>query len=159
MMNIRILCVGKIKDSFRKEEINEYVKRLSRYCKISIFEVDDCKLKDNASPKEEEMVLKEEGNKLLKLINKDDYVLLMDLHGKEIDSIKFSTLIDQISLTHSTIDVVIGGSLGLSDELRKRANYLLCLSKMTLTHMMTRAIILEQIYRAFKILKNETYHK
>ena len=76
-----------------------------------------------------------------------------------MDSIKFSTLIDQISLTHSTIDVVIGGSLGLSDELRKRANYSLCLSKMTFTHMMTRAIILEQIYRAFKILKNETYHK
>lgn len=159
MVNIKLVVVGKIKESFLKEEINEYLKRLSRYCKINIIEVDDQKIKENASLKEQQQVLKLEGKDLLKQIKDDEYVILLDLHGKEIDSINFAKQINQIMNRYSTITFVIGGSLGLDDELRNRANFKLCLSQMTFTHQMTRVIILEQIYRSFKINNNEIYHK
>lgn len=159
MLNVRIVCVGKIKDSFNKQGIDEYKKRLSRYIKLDIVEVDDAKIKDNASLKEEEIVKKEEGIRILKQVKDNEYMILLDLHGKEIDSVEFSKIIDSTSIRFSTITFVIGGSLGLSEEVIKRANYRLCLSKMTFTHQMTRVILLEQIYRAFKILNNEVYHK
>ena len=159
MLNVRIVCVGKIKDSFNKQGIDEYKKRLSRYIKLDIVEVDDAKIKDNASLKEEEIVKKEEGIRILKQVKDIEYMILLDLHGKEIDSVEFSKIIDSTSIRFSTITFVIGGSLGLSEEVIKRANYRLCLSKMTFTHQMTRVILLEQIYRAFKILNNEVYHK
>ena len=159
MLNIRLVCVGKIKDSFNKEGINEYLKRLSRYAKVEIVEVDDVKIKDNASLKEEENVKKEEGIRILKQVKDNEYMILLDLHGKEIDSVEFSKIIDSTSIRFSTITFVIGGSLGLSDAVIQRANYRLCLSKMTFTHQMTRVILLEQIYRSFKILNNEVYHK
>ena len=151
MLNVRIVCVGKIKDSFNKQGIDEYKKRLSRYIKLDIVEVDDAKIKDNASLKEEEIVKKEEGIRILKQVKDNEYMILLDLHGKEIDSVEFSKIIDSTSIRFSTITFVIGGSLGLSEEVIKRANYRLCLSKMTFTHQMTRVILLEQIYRAFKI--------
>ena len=159
MVNLRLIAVGKIKEQFLKDEINEYLKRLSRYCKISILEVEDEKIKENASLKEENMVKIEEGKRILKQIKSNDFVLLIDLHGQELDSLEFSDKFLQITNTNSNIDIVIAGSLGFSQEVIKRANYRLCLSKMTFTHQMTRAIILEQIYRAFKIINNETYHK
>ena len=159
MLNVRIVCVGKIKDSFNKQGIDEYKKRLSRYIKLDIIEVDDAKIKDNASPKEEELVKKEEGIRILKQVKDNEYMILLDLHGKEIDSVEFSKIIDTTSIRFSTITFVIGGSLGLSDAVIQRANYRLCLSKMTFTHQMTRVILLEQIYRSFKILNNEVYHK
>lgn len=159
MLNIKLIAVGKIKEQFTKDEINEYLKRLSRYCQISIIEVDDSKIKDNASKKEEEIVLSQEGDRILSKIKDNDYVILLDLHGKEIDSVSFANKIEKISLTNSSISFVIGGSLGLDDRLRKRCNYALKLSEMTFTHQMTRVIILEQIYRSFKILNHETYHK
>ena len=159
MLNVRIVCVGKIKDSFNKQGIDEYKKRLSRYIKLDIVEVDDAKIKDNASLKEEEIVKKEEGIRILKQVKDNEYMILLDLHGKEIVSVEFSKIIDSTSIRFSTITFVIGGSLGLSEEVIKRANYRLCLSKMTFTHQMTRVILLEQIYRAFKILNNEVYHK
>jgi 23S rRNA (pseudouridine1915-N3)-methyltransferase len=159
MLNVRIVCVGKIKDSFNKQGIDEYKKRLSRYIKLDIIEVDDAKIKENASQKEEEIVKKEEGIRILKQVKDNEYMILLDLHGKEIDSVEFSKIIDMTSIRFSTITFVIGGSLGLSDAVIQRANYRLCLSKMTFTHQMTRVILLEQIYRSFKILNNEVYHK
>ena len=159
MLNVRIVCVGKIKDSFNKQGIDEYKKRLSRYIKLDIIEVDDAKIKENASPKEEEIVKKEEGIRILKQVKDNEYMILLDLHGKEIDSVEFSKIIDMTSIRFSTITFVIGGSLGLSDAVIQRANYRVCLSKMTFTHQMTRVILLEQIYRSFKILNNEVYHK
>lgn len=159
MVNIKLIAVGKIKEDYLKNEINEYLKRLSRYTKISIIEVDDEKIMNNSSLKEDEKVKENEGKRLLKQIKEKDFVLLIDLHGQELDSIAFSNKFLQITNTNSNIDIVIAGSLGFSQEVIKRANYRLCLSKMTFTHQMTRAIILEQIYRAFKIINNETYHK
>ena len=159
MVNIKLIAVGKIKESYLKDEISEYLKRLSRYCKISVIEVEDEKIKDNASIKDEMIVKKEEGKRLLKQIKPSDFVLLIDLHGQELDSISFSKKFEQIINMNSSIDVVIAGSLGFDEDVILRADYRLCLSKMTFTHQMTRALILEQIYRAFKIAKNETYHK
>ena len=158
MVNIKVVAVGKIKESYLRDEINEYSKRLSRYAKISIIEVDDEKIKDNASIKEEDNVKKEEGKRLLKQIKDLDFVLLIDLHGQELDSISFSKIFEQIINSNSSIAVVIAGSLGFSQEVLDHADYRLCLSKMTFTHQVTRALILEQIYRAFKIMKGETYH-
>lgn len=159
MVNIKLIAVGKIKEDYLKNEINEYLKRLSRYAKISVIEVDDEKIMNNSSLKEDDKVKENEGVRLLKQIKEKDFVLLIDLHGQELDSLEFSDKFLQITNTNSNIDIVIAGSLGFSQEIIKRANYRLCLSKMTFTHQMTRAIILEQIYRAFKIINNETYHK
>ena len=160
MINIKLVVVGKLKEKFHKEEVNEYLKRLSRYAFISIIEVDEMKIKDNSSFKEEQIVLQKEGENLLKAIKQNEYVFLLDLHGKEISSPTFASKIEElISSGKGNITFVIGGSLGLDDEVRKRANFKLKLSDMTFTHQMTRIIILEQIYRAFKIMGNETYHK
>lgn len=159
MVNIKLIAVGKIKEDYLKNEINEYLKRLSRYAKISVIEVDDEKIMNNSSLKEDEKVKENEGIRLLKQIKEKDFVLLIDLHGQELDSLEFSDKFLQFTNTNSNIDIVIAGSLGFSQEVIKRANYRLCLSKMTFTHQMTRAIVLEQIYRAFKIINNETYHK
>lgn len=159
MVNIKLIAVGKIKEDYLKNEINEYLKRLSRYAKISVIEVDDEKIMNDSSLKEDEKVKENEGIRLLKQIKEKDFVLLIDLHGQELDSLEFSDKFLQFTNTNSNIDIVIAGSLGFSQEVIKRANYRLCLSKMTFTHQMTRAIILEQIYRAFKIINNETYHK
>lgn len=160
MLQVKLIVVGKLKETFHKEEVNEYQKRLSRFVNLSIIEVDEEKIKDGAKKKEEELILKKEGESLLKQIKLDDYVILLDLHGKEIDSIDFAKKLEDIKTNgKSSISFVIGGSLGLSDDVRNRANFKLKLSPMTFTHQMTRIIILEQIYRACKINANETYHK
>ena len=160
MVNIKVICVGKLKEKYHKDEVEEYLKRLSRFAKTSIIEVDEEKLKENASSKDEQNVLLKEGTRLMSQIKDDDFVFLLDLHGEEISSEKFASKMEGIlSKGYSNIDFVIGGSLGLSDELRKRANFALKLSPMTFTHQMTRIIILEQIYRSFKINSHQTYHK
>ena len=160
MINIKLVAVGKLKEKFHKEEVSEYVKRLSRYASVTICEVEEMKIKENASTKEEEIILIKEGENLLKAIKPNEYVFLLDLHGKEMSSTSFATKMDElISLGKGNITFVIGGSLGLSNEVRERANFKLKLSEMTFTHQMTRIIILEQIYRAFKIMSGETYHK
>jgi 23S rRNA (pseudouridine1915-N3)-methyltransferase len=159
MVNCKIVAVGKIKEKFTKDEIAEYIKRLSKYCKISIVEVDEEKAFDNSSA-DIERILKKEGENLLKQIKSNDYVILLDLHGQEIDSLKFASLLNEMQTNGtSSFAFVIGGSNGLSDEVRKRSNFKLKLSPLTFTHQMTRVIILEQIYRAFKINNNEIYHK
>jgi 23S rRNA (pseudouridine1915-N3)-methyltransferase len=160
MVNIKLVVVGKLKEKYHKDEVNEYLKRLSRYCKISIIEVNEEKIKENASKSDIDIVLLKEGNNLLKQIKMDDYVILLDLHGENLSSENFAKKMDGlISLGTSSICFVIGGSYGLSAEVRNRSNFKLKLSDLTFTHQMTRVIILEQIYRCFKINNDETYHK
>jgi len=160
MVNIKVICVGKLKEKYHRDEVDEYLKRLSRFAKVNIIEVDEEKIKENASLKDEQMVLVKEGQRLLSQIKDDDYVFLLDLHGKEISSEEFASRMEDIlTKGYSTVSFVIGGSYGLSDEVRNRSNFKLKLSPMTFTHQMTRIIILEQIYRAFKINAHQTYHK
>lgn len=158
MVNIKVVAIGKIKESFHREEITEFLKRLSRYCKIQVVEVDESKLKEE-NKKSIIQTLNKEGEGLLKQIKNGDYVFLLDLHGNEMSSEEFACKIDNLISQGKNITFVIGGSYGLSDEVRKAADYLLKLSSMTFTHQMARVIILEQIYRAFKIIKKEAYHK
>ena len=151
---IRLICVGKIKDKNLNALIEDYVTKIRRYHKFEIVEVKDEPITDN-----ETAVLEKEGERVLSKINDDEYVILLDLHGKMIDSVSLAEKIDRLFISHSKICFVIGGSLGLSDKLRKRADEKLKLSDLTFLHQMSRLIILEQIYRCFKILNHETYHK
>lgn len=160
MINLKFIVVGKLKDSFFKQAISEYKKRMTRFAKISEIEVDDEKIPENCSAKTEEQILDTEAQRVLEKIKTNDYVILLDLHGEMIDSVKFARKIENLmSDGVSNFVVAIGGSLGVGKELRKRANYLLSLSLMTFTHQMSRVIINEQFYRAFKIMHNEKYHK
>lgn len=155
MMKIKIVSVGSIKEKFLKDAISEYLKRLTRFAKIEIIEVDETKIQN----KIEEQVKKEEGERLLKRIGQDEFVFLLDLKGELISSEVLAQKInDLINKGISPLTFVIGGTLGISEEVRKRANIKLSISKMTFTHQMCRMIILEQIYRAFKIINNEEYH-
>lgn len=159
-MNITIVSVGKLKEKYLKDAINEYSKRLTRYCKLNIIELPDEKTPDNASEKEELLIKEKEGQLILSKIKENSYVIAMDLKGKEITSEEFSKHLDNCGvLGNSNIVFVIGGSLGLSQEVKKRANYKLCFSKMTFPHQLFRVMLLEQIYRAFRISNNEPYHK
>ncbi len=159
-MNIRLVCVGNLKEQSLKQLQDEFSKRLQAYCKLSIIEVNE--EKSNEEPNETiiKQILKKEGERLLSKVKDNEYLILVDLHGKQMDSINFSKKIDQImTYDSSTITFVIGGSYGLSDELRKKAKLSWCLSELTFTHQMTRVLVLEQIYRTFKILNHEIYHK
>ncbi|MBO0575392.1 23S rRNA (pseudouridine(1915)-N(3))-methyltransferase RlmH [Clostridium botulinum] len=159
-MNISIISVGKIKEKFLKAAIDEYSKRLSKYCKLNIIEVTDEKTPDNSSLKEENIIKEKEGNLILKHIKDTSFVIALDLKGKSITSEEFSNLIENCRLTgKSTITFVIGGSLGLSEQVLSRANYKLSFSKMTFPHQLFRVMLLEQVYRAFRILCKEPYHK
>jgi len=158
-MNIKIYCIGKIKEQYLKDGIAEYVKRLSAYAKTEIIEVADSKVKDNPNDFDISKAKNEEGDRVLKLI-KNDYLIGLDLNKKEPTSEEFAEFIQQKFVEGgSSISFVIGGSYGLSENLKKRCNSSISLSKMTFLHQMTRLVLLEQIYRAFKILNNETYHK
>lgn len=151
---IKVICVGKIKNSNLKSLIDDYVSKINHYHKIEVIEVKDEPIANN-----EDSVLNLEANRVLDKIDNDEYVFLLDLHGKEIESVKFAEKIDKLFIDHSKICFVIGGSLGVGKSLIDRANFRLKLSDMTFLHQMTRLILVEQIFRAFKILNNETYHK
>ncbi len=151
---LKLICVGKVKDASLKALIDDYQKRIQKYHKLEITEVKDEPIRDN-----EKEVLDIEASRIMSKIDKDDYVILLDLHGEPLDSVSFAKKIDNLFVSYSKITFVIGGALGLGEEIRKRANYRLKLSDMTFLHQMTRLIILEQIYRCFKILNHETYHK
>ena len=158
-MRIKIYCIGKIKEQYLKDGINEYLKRISPYSKIEIVEVSDSKVKDNPNQADIEKAKNEEGELVLKLL-KNDFLIGLDMNKQEFNSEDFADFLNKkIVEGGSSISFVIGGSYGLSDELKKRCNTSISLSKMTFLHQMTRLILLEQIYRAFKILNNETYHK
>ena len=158
-MKIKLYCIGKLKEQYLKDGINEYLKRISAYSNIEIIEVADSKVKDNPNSSDIEKAKNEEGGRVLKLL-KNDYLIGLDLNKKEQTSEQFAEFL-QSKLVEggSNVSFVIGGSYGLSDDLKKRCNTSISLSKLTFLHQITRLILLEQIYRAFKILNNETYHK
>ncbi|WP_459479733.1 23S rRNA (pseudouridine(1915)-N(3))-methyltransferase RlmH [Clostridium saccharoperbutylacetonicum] len=159
-MNITIITVGKIKEKYLRDAIDEYSKRLGRYCKLDIVELSDEKTPDNASEKEEEAIKEKEGQGILSKIKDNMFVIAMDLGGKQLTSEEFSNYIDNLGVTgNSNIAFIIGGSLGISKSVLARANYKLCFSKMTFPHQFFRVMLLEQIYRGFRIMKGEPYHK
>ena len=159
-MKISIICVGKIKEKYLNMAIDEYTKRLSKYCKLQIIEVQDEKTDENASDAMNDIVKCKEGERILKNIKDDAYVITLEILGKMITSVELAEHIEQLGVNgKSNITFVIGGSLGLSDEVSKRADYKLSFSKMTLPHQLMRVILLEQIYRSYRIISNEPYHK
>lgn len=159
-MNITLITVGKLKEKYLKEAILEYSKRLSRYCKIDIIELQDEKTPENASSKEDALIKEKEGEKILSSIKDNMYVVALDLNGKMLSSEEFSAFIDDLGLRgNSNIAFVIGGSIGLSKAVLSRADYKLCFSKMTFPHQLFRVMLLEQIYRGFRISRGEPYHK
>lgn len=159
-MKIRIIAVGKIKEDYLKQGINDYLTKISKYAKTEIIEVNDSKVKDNPKEADIQKVINEEGERVLSKIKDNEIVVNLDLNKQEFDSVQFSKFLnDKIVEGGASLTFVIGGSYGLSNVLKQRANYSLSLSKMTFLHQMTRLILLEQIYRAFKILNNEIYHK
>ena len=159
-MKITLITVGKIKEKYLKDAIDEYSKRLSRYCKLDIIELPDEKTPDNASEKEELAIKEKEGQAILNKIKDNMFVIAMDLGGKQLTSEEFASYIDNLGITgNSNIAFIIGGSLGISKSVLARSNYKLCFSKMTFPHQLFRVMLLEQIYRGFRIMKGEPYHK
>ena len=161
MMNIKIMCVGKIKDKNLSSLILEYKKRISKYAKIDIIEVEDEKLSQNLYDLDKQIIKEKESTKILDKINKlnKPYIIALDLKGKNLSSVQFSKKIDDISINgFSTIVFIIGGSLGISDELLNKSNEKICFSPLTFPHQLIRLFLCEQIFRAFKIINNETYH-
>lgn len=159
-MEIRILTVGKIKEKYLNAGIAEYSKRLSRYCKLSFIQVPDEKTPDKASDSLNIQIKDTEGDRLLKHIREQDYVIALAIDGKMLDSVELSSKIEQLGVQGtSSITFVIGGSLGLSDRVLKRADYKLSFSRMTFPHQLMQMILLEQIYRSYRIMNHEPYHK
>ncbi len=157
---IRLVCVGKCKEKALSSLISEYVKRISGYSKIEIIETEELMAPQNNSAAQNQIVIDQESEHSLKKIKPSDYVVLLDLHGKVMTSEKFAAKINEIQTYHSSdITFVIGGSLGVSDALRKRADFAWKLSDNTFPHQLVRLLVLEQVYRAFKINRNEPYHK
>ena len=150
---IRIICVGSIKEKYFKDAIEEYRKRLSKYTKLEIIELKDYSIY------EIDKCIKLEEEEILKSIKEKDYIITLEIEGNELSSIELANKIDNTLQNNSNIDFIIGGSFGLSDNIKNIANYKLSFSKMTFPHQLFRVILLEQIYRGFKILNNETYHK
>ena len=159
-MKITIVCVGKIKEKFYRDALAEYTKRLSRYCSLTIMEVADEKTKEQASETECAIIKDREGERILKSIRDDGYVIALAIDGKTLDSVELSEKIDKLGLSgKSNVYFVIGGSLGLSDAVMKRADYKLSFSRMTFPHQLMRVILLEKIYRSYRIINHEPYHK
>ena len=150
---IKIITVGSLKEKYLKDAQKEYIKRLKKYTNIEIIELKDECFNDDKKTKEVE------GNKILKNIKEKDYVITLEIEGQELDSVELANKIDNIYLTHSDIAFIIGGSLGLSEKVKEKSNYKLSFSKLTFPHQLFRVILLEQIYRSYKINNNESYHK
>lgn len=159
-MKIKVLAIGKIKEAYWRDALEEYGKRLSGYCTLEIIEVEDEKAPADCSDKEATQIKEKEGRKLLSKIKPSEYVVALDLNANTYDSPQLAARLEEWFVQgNSTVSFLIGGSLGLSDEVKKKANERFTLSRLTFTHQMTRVILLEQIYRAFKINRHETYHK
>lgn len=159
-MNITIIAVGKIKEKYFRDAITEYQKRLSRYCKLDIVEVADEKTPDKASELMEEQIKRKEAERILKNIREDAYCIALAIDGKKCDSVAFSMHVENLGLTgKSNLVFVIGGSLGLHTSVLGRADELLSFSDMTFPHQLMRVILLEQIYRCYRIMNGEPYHK
>ena len=149
---ITIITVGKIKEKYIREGIDDYLKRLSKFTKIELIELEDESFNKAKT-------LKKEADKILKKINPKSFIVTLEIDGKELSSIELSELIEKTTITHSNITFIIGGSYGLDDEIKKLSNYKLSFSKMTFPHQLFRLLFLEQLYRSYKIINNEEYHK
>lgn len=159
-MKIDILCVGKVKESYYRDAISEFTKRLTRYASINIYEVKDEKTPDNASEKEKQLILEAEGARLSKFIAEDSILIPLCIEGKQLTSEELSETIVKYELDSvSHIQFIIGGSLGLDEKIKQKSHLKLSFSKMTFPHMLMRVILLEQIYRAYRIKTGEPYHK
>lgn len=159
-MKITLVCVGKLKEKYLFEGVEEYVKRLSRYCTLEIVELADEKTPDNASQALEDSIKKKEGERILKAIKEDAYCIALAIEGSMLTSEQLAEKIDSLGISGTShICFIIGGSLGLSPEVLKRADYKLSFSKMTFPHQLMRMILLEQIYRSYRINTNQPYHK
>ncbi len=159
-MKITLITVGKIKEKYLRDAIAEYSKRLSRYCKLEIIEVADEKTPDQASETVEENIRAKEGERILKYIREDMYVITLEIGGKMLSSEEFAGKIESLGIQgKSSIAFVIGGSIGLGKEVLRRSDYALSFSKMTFPHQLMRVILLEQVYRGYRIINGEPYHK
>jgi 23S rRNA (pseudouridine1915-N3)-methyltransferase len=159
-MRITLITVGKIKEKYLKMAIDEYSKRLSKYCKLEIIEVMDEKAPEKMSVSQEIIVKDKEGDKILKYVKESSYVITLEIEGKSLTSEQLASKINQLGIEgKSHITFIIGGSIGLSEKVMKRSNYQLSFSKMTFPHQLMRVILLEQIYRSFRINNGEPYHK
>lgn len=159
-MKITLITVGKIKEKYLRDAIAEYSKRLSRYCKLEIVEVADEKTPDQASETVEENIRAKEGERILKYIKDDMYVITLEIDGKMLSSEEFAGKIESLGVQgKSKIVFVIGGSIGLGKEVLRRSDYALSFSKMTFPHQLMRVILLEQVYRGYRIINGEPYHK
>ena len=150
---IKIITIGSIKEKYLKDAIKEYLKRIKKYTNIEIIE-----LKDEGLV-EKDKAIKLEGEKIEKYLNNKDYIVTLEIEGKELTSLEFASKLDNVFIDHSNITFIIGGSYGLSDQIKEKSNFHLSFSKMTFPHQLFRLILLEQIYRSFKINNNESYHK
>ncbi|MCI8383809.1 MAG: 23S rRNA (pseudouridine(1915)-N(3))-methyltransferase RlmH [Clostridia bacterium] len=159
MLSIQILCIGKLKENYLKSAIAEYTKRLSRFCKLDILELPDEKIPDKLNENIANEIKLKECNSIIRHIKKDSYVIALDLRGKEFSSEDFSSELEKLSMTSSSITFIIGGSLGLTNELLDLCQQKICFSKMTFPHQLIRVFLLEQLFRAFKISNGESYHK
>ncbi len=159
-MNITLITVGKIKEKYFRDTIAEYQKRLSKYCRLEIVEVADEKTPDKASETEEAQIRQREAARILKAVRDNAYCIALTIDGKKRDSVNLATHIEQLGLSgKSNLVFVIGGSLGLYDSVVQRADETLSFSELTFPHQLMRVILLEQIYRCFRIINNEPYHK
>lgn len=150
---IKIICIGKIKEQFYREAIQEYLKRLSKYTKIELIELNDIN-NDNIN-----IILEKERDEILSKIKEKEYIITLEIEGKELDSIELSNKINELQIKNSNITFIIGGSYGIHNDIKNMSNYKLSFSKLTFPHQLFRVMLLEQIYRSYKILNNETYHK
>jgi len=159
-MKVTILTVGKIKEKYLKDAIDEYSKRLSKYCKLEVIEVPDEKTPDNASEVVEEMIRTKEAERLLKHIKDDAFVITLEINGKQLSSEELAEKVEKLGVQGTShILFIIGGSIGLGKEVLNRSNFALSFSKMTFPHQLMRVILLEQIYRSYRIINGEPYHK
>ena len=160
MKKITIICVGKIKEDFYRKAVSEYEKRLGRYCKLEIIEVQDEKTPDDAGPALEEQIREKEAVRILKHVKEDAYVIALEIEGEKPNSVSFANQLSHLAVQgKSHLQFIIGGSLGLHESISKAAHRAVSFSNMTFPHQLMRVILLEQIYRAHRIIKKEPYHK
>ena len=159
-MKITVITVGKIKEKYLKDAIAEYSKRLSKYCKLEIVEVADEKTPDNASEVVEDAIRSKEAERILKYVKDDAFVITLEINGKQLSSEELADKIDKLGVQGTShIIFIIGGSIGLGQEVLQKSNFALSFSKMTFPHQLMRVILLEQIYRSYRIINGEPYHK
>ncbi len=159
MLTINIICVGKLKEAYLREATEEYAKRMKPLCKLTVVELPEERVGDNPSNAEIQHTITAESERIMAKLGRSDYVIAMCVEGKNISSEELSKRLGDISMTHSTVDLIIGGSWGLSDALKARADFKLSMGKMTFPHQLCRVMLLEQLYRAFQIRRGTKYHK